>query len=167
MKYISRMTALQAFLAAVMSAAALEFPALAAAPRRNLTMRMLGESMVPTLRNDQVLQVDTAAYVHVGPGRGDIVVFHAPAFGPRMPLLIKRVVGLPNEVIGIHGGNVYINGHTLHEPYHPSRAGYRYPAHRIPPGSYFLLGDNRNNSEDSHLIGTIPRYEIVGKVLHH
>lgn len=143
----------------------------AMAPRRArhyTTWRMLGQSMFPTLRNDQVVKVNRGAYRHAAPRRGDIVLFRATASGmPPQWRMIKRVIGLPGEKVAVYGGHVYVNGHRLSEPYVKTPAMYTYPDRRIPLGSYFILGDNRNNSEDSHLFGTVSRDEIMGKVIEH
>jgi signal peptidase I len=105
------------------------------------------------------------------PERGDIVVFNTP---PRARtacseggVYVKRLVGLPGEVWAEKNGTVYINGKPLIEPY--IKPGYRddftYPPRRIPPGHYFMMGDNRNGSCDSRKWGTVPRRDLIGKVI--
>ncbi len=93
--------------------------------------------------------------------RGDVIAFISP-LNPK-DILVKRVVGLPGEEIEIHGGKVYINGNPLKEPYIKEPPIYDLPRTRIPPGYYFVLGDNRNNSEDSSVFGPIPRKSIIAK----
>jgi signal peptidase I len=123
--------------------------------------------------------------------RGDLVVFRYPVDPARH--LVKRVIGLPGERIHLHGGRAYINGQALNEPYavfRPTAAdSYRDEFPRmdsvdpnidshwwiemrsllsggdltVPPDSYFVLGDNRNDSEDSRYWGFVPRAAIVGK----
>jgi signal peptidase I len=114
-----------------------------------------------------MLKVDRTAYSHVAPRRGDIVIFPPPFTRAQLPFLVKRIVGLPGEEIFVEHGGVFINGHRLSEPYVHNQAQYYYPAKRVPVGTYFLLGDNRNNSEDSHLFGPVPLDKIAGKVVRH
>jgi signal peptidase I len=135
--------------------------------RRYLSIRMEGDSMLPTLHSGEMLKVDRAAYRHATPRRGQIVIFRLPGSTAGFPLLVKRAVGLPGEEVRVHRGNVYINGHRLSEPYVRNQAEYEYLHQRVPAGAYFLLGDNRNNSEDSHLFGSVPLHKILGKVILH
>jgi signal peptidase I len=123
--------------------------------------RVLGRSMDPTLENNQFLVVNKLDYRLHDPERGDIVVFHDLHSGGRK--LIKRVIGLPGEVLEIRNGRVFINGHPLAEPYLTVPVRYTRPPSPIPDDEYFVLGDNRNNSSDSHHWGTLPHQNIVGK----
>lgn len=102
----------------------------------------------------------TGSLVFGSPGRGDIVVFRAKDGGYS---LIKRIVGLPGEKVEIRNGQVYINDQALHEPYVREPAHYQAPPEVVPPGAYFVLGDNRNNSSDSHVFGVVPAAEILGR----
>jgi signal peptidase I len=133
------------------------------APRVIVT-HMQGESMLPNLRNGERLHVDTGAYIRTTPRRGDIVAFHPRLFATHLPTWIKRVVALPGETVAVRQGQVYINGRRATDTYTHGTAYYTYRAYRLPRGTYFLLGDNRNNSEDSHLLGPIVLKLIVGKV---
>lgn len=123
-------------------------------------------SMEPTLEiNDKVL-VDKLSYHLHSVHRGDVVVFKKPPndYTPDIKDLIKRVVGLPNETISASGGEVYIDGHVLPQPWLPkgvTTANFG-PVH-IPAGDYFVMGDNRGNSADSRVIGPIPGNLIVGR----
>ncbi len=124
-------------------------------------------SMEPTLQiNDKVL-VDKLSYHLHGVHRGDVVVFKKPPDfnDPGVTDLIKRVVGLPGETISGRGGEIYINGHLLAQPWLPKKYYYTAPFApiHIPSGQYFVMGDNRGNSEDSRFIGTIPRNLIIGR----
>lgn len=132
---------------------------------RTLIYRMEGQSMYPTIHNGQRLRIDTSAYRQRQPRRGDIILFWGiPAhLGHRY--LVKRVIGLPGEQVSVRNRRVYINGHALTEPYVRSPASYFYPPALVPPNDYFVLGDNRNNSLDSHLFGMLPTRDIVGRVL--
>jgi signal peptidase I len=123
-------------------------------------------SMEPTLQvNDKVL-VNKLAYDFHPVHRGDIIVFSKPPndYSPGIKDLIKRVIGLPGETISASGGSVYINGKKLNEPWLPRgtiTADFT-PVH-IPPGEYFVMGDNRGNSADSRVIGPIAKRLIVGR----
>jgi signal peptidase I len=123
--------------------------------------RVVGRSMDSTLENDQYLAVNKLGYRLHEPQRGDIIVFHDPRDGSRK--LIKRVIGLPGEMLEIRNGQVFINNLRLDEPYIQTPGSYSYPPQPIPDDTYFVLGDNRNNSSDSHNWGTLSRDNIVGK----
>jgi signal peptidase I len=117
--------------------------------------------MEPSLENDQFLMVNKLGYRLHEPERGDIVVFRDPNSDRRK--LIKRVIGLPGEVVEVRNGQVFINDRLLQEPYVAIPARYSHPPVPIPEGSLFVLGDNRNNSSDSHNWGPLPRERIVGR----
>lgn len=121
-----------------------------------------GSSMEPDLRSGQRLIVNKVAYYIGEPKRGDIIIFRPP-FNPRSIPFIKRVVGLPGETVEIKAGLVCINGAPLSEPYIREQARYSVPQEKIATDSYFVLGDNRNNTNDSHIWGTVPRENIIGK----
>jgi signal peptidase I len=123
--------------------------------------RVVGRSMVPTLENDQYLAVNKLGYRLHEPQRGDIIVFRDPSDDERK--LIKRVIGLPGEVVEIRDGQVFIEGWPLKEPYIEAPPRYAYAPTLIPEDQYFVMGDNRNNSSDSHNWGTLPQDMIVGK----
>ena len=123
---------------------------------------VIGSSMEPDLHDGQRLIVNKVAYYFGKPQRGDIVVFRLPTNPNSIPF-IKRVIGLPGETIEIKAGVVYINGSPLNEPYIKEAANYTIPKEKIPAGSYFVLGDNRNNTSDSHIWGTVPRENVMGK----
>jgi signal peptidase I len=106
-------------------------------------------------------QNETAIYLFQGPQRGDVVVFHYPPDPTRD--YIKRVIGLPGETVEIRAGQVWIDGRALVEPYVREPAQYTMSPRLIGPDEYFVLGDNRNNSSDSHVWGPVPRSLIVGK----
>jgi signal peptidase I len=95
------------------------------------------------------------------PARGDIIVFHYPR-DPEVDY-VKRVIALPGETVAVHNGRVFIDGRPLDEPYAKEAPAYNYGPYTVGPEEYFVLGDNRNNSSDSHVWGTVPRANIVGK----
>lgn len=123
--------------------------------------KVVGHSMDLTLHDNQYLVVNKLGYrLHV-PQRGDIIVFRDPRNPDRK--LIKRVVGLPGENLEIKQGQVFVNQEQLDELYVQAPGHYSVPPSLIPDGHYYVLGDNRNNSSDSHNWGTLPGDEIVGK----
>lgn len=124
--------------------------------------RVDGHSMEPTLHNGQYLMVNKLVYKFGDPQRGDIVVFHSPQDEKRA--LIKRVVGLPGEEVVITAGQVYVNGQPLSEPYISSQhAAINWGPRLLGADEYLVLGDNRDNSNDSRSFGPVRRAEIIGK----
>lgn len=121
-----------------------------------------GPSMEPSLYTGQMFLVNKVVYRLHPPQRGDIIVFRSPV--PPPPIVIKRVIGKPGDTIEINAGKVYINGHLLEEPYIMEAPSYSYGPETVPTDHYFLLGDNRNESGDSHdLFGPVPEENIIGK----
>jgi len=128
------------------------------------TMRVRndGFAMLPELSNGEYLLADRQAYQHQLPQRGDVVLLSPPS--PTQTLLIKRIIGLPGEVVTIAQGQVLINGTPLNEAYISSQAKYQ-GEWKVTEGNYFVLGDNRNDSRDSHIWGLLPYENIVAKVV--
>jgi signal peptidase I len=130
-------------------------------------------SMTPTLQVGDRIVVDKLAYHLHGVGRGDIIVFNAPAgvatdCSTNDKVLVKRVIGLPGETISDRADQVYIDGKVLNETYLPkhdpdTKTTPFAPVH-IPKNNYFVMGDNRMGSCDSRYWGTVSRSEIIGKV---
>lgn len=144
-----------------------------------------GSSMEPNLHNGQYLLVNKADYFAIDidqvtrilpflnwqrerfiylfhpPQRGDVVVFRFPKEPSRD--FIKRVIATPGETVEIESGKVYINGMLLREHYIAEGPHYTLKSQVVPLDHYFVLGDNRNNSSDSHVWGVVPRENIVGK----
>ena len=124
--------------------------------------RIDGSSMNPTLLNGEYLVINNLVYLLDDPVNGDIVVFRHP----RNDLnLIKRVIGVPGDTVKIENGTVWVNGEALNEPYIAAPPSYN-GEWDVPDGSYFVLGDNRNNSSDSHSWGFLPMENLLGKAMY-
>jgi signal peptidase I len=124
------------------------------------------ESMVPTLHKDDRVLVNKLSYRLHDVHRGDVIVFEAPpgASTSEVKDLIKRVVGLPGETIEGRGGEIYIDGKPLDEPYLPRAVRSReFPAEKVPPQHFWVLGDNRQDSKDSTFFKSIDEDAIVGR----
>jgi signal peptidase I len=125
-------------------------------------IRVDGASMEPTLVSGEYVIVSRLSYRLGSPQRGDIIVFHFPR-DPKEEY-IKRVIGLPGDVVEVKNGSVYVNGQALDETYLKVKTNYP-GTWNVPEGQLFVLGDNRNNSSDSHDWGTVPMDYVVGKAL--
>ncbi|WP_072143707.1 signal peptidase I [Pseudanabaena sp. 'Roaring Creek'] len=149
-------------------------------------------SMEPTLLIDDRLIIDKLSFRWRKPERGEIVVFNPPN-NPVVPdaskVYIKRVIGLPGDRLSIHDGKVFVNDVPLNEPYIASPPSYtlptqddalcpncfrpdnvqngrdNYPYFTVPNGKYWVMGDNRNNSLDSHAWGFMPEENLVGRAM--
>lgn len=119
-----------------------------------------GSSMEPTLEDGQYMVVSKVVYWIHSPERGDVIVFHPPN-NPKEDY-IKRIIGLPGEQVQIESGTVLADGVLLEEPYIAS-PGFYSGVWDLGEGEYFVLGDNRRNSSDSHAWGVFPEKDIVGK----
>jgi signal peptidase I, bacterial type len=116
-----------------------------------------GESMYPTLHDGNLILINKVDYT---PVRGDIVILDTQLE------LVKRVIGLPGEKIQIQDGEVYINGQKLEDKYqYPTQVKDSMPELTIPDGSVFVMGDNRDHSADSRVIGPIKLQSIRGRML--
>lgn len=123
------------------------------------------ESMVPTLQVGDRLIIEKVTPRFTGIARGDIIVFRPPSTSSQKEDMIKRVIGLPGDTIVIKSGKVYINGKALNEPYEAEKPSADFKPYKVPENSYFVMGDNRNDSYDSRYWGPVPADRIIGKAL--
>jgi signal peptidase I len=126
-------------------------------------IRVESVSMQPTLFAGNFVVVNKLSYKIGSPNRGDIIVFRYPP-NPELDPYIKRVIGLPGEEIMVEGGNVFINGVRIAEPYLETQTqqGGEWV---VPQNALFVMGDNRNNSSDSRAWGIVPMENVTGKAL--
>ncbi|KAF3889271.1 MULTISPECIES: signal peptidase I [Nostocales] len=125
-------------------------------------------SMEPTIQPGEHLLIDKLSYDFTSPKRGDIVVFN-----PTKTLeednfhdaFIKRVIGLPGDKVDVKNGQVFINNVPIKENYIEAKPDYTWGPVIVPANSYLVLGDNRNDSFDSHYWGFVPRNKIVGRAI--
>ncbi len=128
------------------------------------------DSMFPTLEVGDRLLVEKVSYRFHPPVKGDIVVFEPPpvlqeqGFG-KQDAFIKRVIAQPGQMITIRQGKVYLNSEALEEPYIAEAPDYEMPILRAPDHAYFVMGDNRNNSNDSHVWGFLPEKNVIGHAI--
>ncbi len=149
--------------------------------------RVEGRSMEPTLQDGQFLLINKAGYWRIDerllhlifpgidqpanvngtiyffepPDRGDIIVFQYPRDPSKA--YIKRVIGIPGDTVAVHNGRVYLNGSMVHEDYVAASPNYTSAPELVPPGYFYVLGDNRNNSSDSHVWGLVPESLVIGR----
>jgi signal peptidase I len=97
------------------------------------------------------------------PDRGDVVIFRYPRDPSRD--FIKRVIGLPGETVEVVAGEVFINGQRMPEPFGPNPGSYNAPPLTVGADEVYVMGDNRNNSSDSHLWGPLKLQDIIGEAL--
>ena len=135
--------------------------------------RIKGRSMLPTLHDRDVALVWRLGYLLRMPRRGDVVICHYPGRKmKRIPFLpqsfVKRVIGLPGDTVEGLEGERLLNGQPLHEPYlDPARCRFKRtrPPRTLGPDEYYVLGDNRDSSNDSRSVGPIRRRAIRGRVV--
>lgn len=150
-----------------------------AGPAASSPIRVVSGAMEPALKLDQVVQViKLPTSTRLAPGQ-IVVIEHPPTGtcgGVPAKYLLKRVIGLPGQTISLHGGDVFVNGHRIAEPWlasseqattSPGPSGAPYSlnhTYRIPPHDYYVLGDNRTDSCDSRYFGPISRSLVYGVV---
>ena len=125
-------------------------------------IRVDGFSMEPTMHSGEFVIVNKLAYVFSEPSLGDVIVFQYP--GDPEQEYIKRVIGTSGDKVVIQDGLVFLNGEVIDEPYIAAPPAYQ-TDWIVPEDSLFVLGDNRNNSSDSHSWGTVPMDFVIGKAI--
>lgn len=123
---------------------------------------VLGQSMEPTLHTGEYVMLDKVSYHFHQPERGDIVVFKYP-YAPDEDY-IKRVIGLPGDHVVVQDGHVYVDGRRLTERYIANAPDYT-DDKVVPRGYLYVLGDDRDNSSDSHEWGLLPERDLVGRAM--
>ncbi len=128
-------------------------------------VKVEGTSMTPLISDQERIFINKFVYRFEPIERGDVVVFWYPL--DRSKSFIKRVVGLPRDMVEIRGGQVFLNGKLLPEPYIPPESDDygTYAPTQVPAGEYFVMGDHRASSNDSRIFGTVPRRFIYGKAV--
>jgi len=128
------------------------------------------ESMLPTLEVGDRLVVEKVSYYFRAPDPGEIVVFSPPpplqeqGYGDDQAF-IKRVIGTEGDRLTVRNGRVYRNNRALDETYILEPPAYNLPKLEVPPESLFVMGDNRNNSRDSHVWGFLPEDKVIGRAV--
>ena len=131
--------------------------------------RVNGPSMQPNLHTNNLVIVNLLAYDFGSPQRGDIIVFHPPIRGEESQYYVKRIIAIPGDTVTITPRAVYVDGHKLQEPYINSLgpAGLEnltvVPRYKLGKDEYWVMGDNRTDSQDSRFFGPISRGSIIGK----
>lgn len=121
-------------------------------------------SMEPNLMPDDRIIVNKFLYHFTAPKRGDVMVFRFPKDPSKD--FIKRVIGLPGDVVEIRNSQLYVNNEKVEEPYLPKGLVFTdFGPTTVPKDSYFMFGDNRNNSDDSRYWGKMPKENIRGKAI--
>jgi signal peptidase I len=128
------------------------------------------DSMLPTLHIGDRVVVEKISYYLESPKTGDIVVFSPPEQLQEQGFtqdqaFIKRIIGLPGQTVTVKKGLVYLNDKALVEKYIAEPPKYQWGPYRVPENQYFVMGDNRNNSNDSSRWGFLPKQNIIGRAV--
>lgn len=128
------------------------------------------ESMFPTLTNGDRLVIEKVSYHFHQPHFQDIVVFKAPEQLQKLgydenQALIKRIIGREGDTVAVENGKIYLNNVAIEENYILEQPYYNLAPVKVPSGFLFVMGDNRNNSNDSHIWGFLPENKIIGKAI--
>ncbi len=128
-------------------------------------VKVEGTSMTPLISDQERIFINKFVYRFEPIERGDVVVFWYPL--DRTKSFIKRVIGLPGDIVEIRSGVVFVNGKSLWEPYVPTEAAdlSNLATLVVPDGEYFVMGDHRTSSNDSRIFGPVPRKFIYGKAV--
>ena len=126
--------------------------------------------MIPTLHTGDRLVVEKVSYHFHPPKTGDIVVFEPPeqlqSLGYRKDqVFIKRIIGKPGDLVRVNNSKVYINDRPLSEDYIAEPPDYQLVSVKVPEAEFFVMGDNRNDSNDSHIWGFLPKQNIIGRAI--
>jgi signal peptidase I len=131
-------------------------------------------SMQPAYREGDYILVNRLSYLFEAPKQGDLIAFYSPGSGHQLltnPFFpeystqyIKRVIALPGDTVEVKDRVVFVNSQPLSEPYLQEPARYSFAEIAVPAGSYFVLGDNRNYSDDSHRGWFVPSEDVIGKI---
>jgi signal peptidase I len=168
------MTCLPLFRPRLLLLAALTGCLAACSPTRFRSYYIPSESMQPTLQVHDRILTDRSSYQTQDPQRGDVVIFLPPDSLMQMvhgaipinakTVFVKRIIGLPGEVVEVKQGKVYVNQQPIAETYLLESPNYVWGPVKVPADSFVVLGDNRNNAFDSHYWGVVPRSYLLGKV---
>lgn len=128
------------------------------------------DSMIPTLEIGDRLVIEKVSYHFHPPTPGDIIVFAPPSQLQRQgysrnQAFIKRVIAQPGQTVEVREGKVYVDAQPLNEDYIAEPPNYRWGPKQVPPQQYFVMGDNRNDSNDSHIWGFLPQDNIIGRAV--
>jgi signal peptidase I len=127
-----------------------------------LPIHVKGTSMLPTYQDGGVNFVNRLAYLRSEPKRGDVVGIRLAG---QSVMYMKRVVGLPGDIVAFHKGRLLIDGELVEEPYLNPGCDWEIPPETLGPGLYYVVGDNRSMPEEFHEKGKTPKQRIIGKVL--
>lgn len=128
------------------------------------------DSMIPTLEVGDRLAIEKISYHFHAPERGDIIVFDPPqqlqlqGYG-KDQAFIKRIIGQPGQTVQVQRGKVYIDHQPLEEAYIAEPPDYNWGPQQVPDHQFFVMGDNRNDSNDSHVWGFLPQEQIIGRAV--